>query len=185
MWLLVTVVYIICNCEWMPPQVLVALIQEHCLFLNTVIHEISLGLLLCLFLHSLFFSLVMFSGYVTQQVPGQVYDGVNLGWVIERSEREREREGKRMFWAQLSEGCYQSCVWLAASAALCSQLTSQSFFLLSLSTLYSGWLGKMHEGLSATQHIFSVSRDAWSRSGFRRLCYCTLYQQITNFAVQN
>lgn len=64
MWLLVTVVYIFCNCEWMPPSGFCGsrtghrcLIQKHCLFFDC---NNTYNKLLCLFLHSLCkFSLVM------------------------------------------------------------------------------------------------------------------------------
>lgn len=52
------------------------------------------------------------------------------------------------------------CLISRSGRALFSINSTVISFLLSLRSLYSGWLRKTHEGLSSTQHIFSASREA-------------------------
>lgn len=128
------------------------LIQEHCLFFygNNTYSKLGVVSLLVSPQSAHF----LWLWYSTDAWPA-------LWWAeLWLSQRERERGVENVLdsaeWRLLPELCLIS----RSGRALFSINSTVISFLLSLRSLYSGWLEKTHEGLSATQHIFSASREA-------------------------
>ncbi len=91
-------------------------------------------------------------------MPGQLYDGLNSESM--KRVKERERGAENVLDSAERRLLPELCLISRSGRALFSINSTVISFLLSLRSLYSGWLGKMHEGLSAAQHIFSASREA-------------------------